>query len=104
MATYIEPMTDAVLRITVQQAGVLRDDATVVANIYNPKGTLVAEAVALSAVGGGSGAYTLSWLNTWTTLAGKALQGEYLAVVTSTRAGVQRVRRFRVPVRFDDDS
>lgn len=104
MADFLEPRTDGELKITVSQAGILRDDATVTATVYSPRATLLATDVPLTGVGGGTGAYTLAWEADWTEVAGKAVTGEYLVEVTSARAGVQRVRRFRVPVRFTDDS
>jgi hypothetical protein len=105
MAEYLEPQTDGELRITVTQAGALRDDATVTADIYTPKGVQIATAESFAAQGSGSGAYILQWDRTWSeTNAGKPIEGEFLAVVTVVRGSMQRVRHFRVPIRFDDDS
>ena len=42
MAALITPQTDAELTITVVQGGTPRDDATVTANVYSPKGVRVA--------------------------------------------------------------
>ena len=100
--TSIEPSTDGTITVTVQVAGTLQDDATVVANVYTPRGAKVADAVAFTPVGSGSGEYTLAWDATWTESSGRGVEGEYLLEVVSTRVGVKRTRRFRQPVQYTD--
>jgi hypothetical protein len=101
--TPIEPQTTAELRITVRQGGTLRDDCTAVANVYRPTGGApVGSNQNMPLQGSGTGTYVLTWLPAWTEQTGQAVEGEYVAVITVTRAGIQRTRRFRVPVQFDD--
>lgn len=104
MADYIAPNTDALLTITVKEAGVPRDDATVTAKVYSPKGQVVANGVSLAAQGSGSGAYVLSIDNDWSVIGGKPVEGEYVAEITAVRGSFTSTNRFRYTVRFDDDS
>lgn len=104
---YIEPGTDATLTIRVEQPdGTPRDDAVVTATVYGPRPGTAPFIVdqALAAVGGGTGRYTLAIAAAWSVAGGKYVPGEYLARVTTVRAGKTRVRDFRYAVRFDDDS
>lgn len=98
----LEPQTDGTFTVTVEVAGVLRDDATVTASVYNPRGVLVANAIALTPVGSSTGKYNLAWLGTWTESSGRAIPGEYLVEVITNRIGVRRTRRFRQPIQFTD--
>lgn len=106
VATYLEPLTDGTLQLTVKTGGVLRDDATVRAvAVYSPTGATVATNVSMPATGGGTGIYTLSIPASWSDDGtGKAVEGEFVVVLEAIRAGTRRTRRYRYPVRWDDDS
>lgn len=102
VVAYIEPQTTADYVITVTLNDVPQDGATVTGSVYNPKGQAVTTDAAFTANGGGTGTYTLTWLPSWTEQGGKPLQGEFMLRVKVVLGGRQRVRQFRVPVRFDD--
>jgi hypothetical protein len=97
MSLSIAPKTDGTFRLTVFDGDTPVDTATVTASIYAPTGIEQASEVVLSPVGGGTGAYALAWQSAWTQTA-----GEFVAVVTAIHGGLQRVRRFRIAVQYDD--
>jgi len=102
VATYIEPQTDAILDITVKDAGALVTDATVTATgVWSPMGTQVASNVSMGHQG--SGVYRLNIARAWSESAGKAVEGEFMAEIKAVRGGVERRRRFRYVVKFDDE-
>jgi len=102
VATYIEPQTDAILDITVKDAGALVTDATVTATgVWSPTGTQVASNVSMGHQG--SGVYRLNIARAWSESAGKAVEGEFMAEIKAVRGGVERRRRFRYVVKFDDE-
>lgn len=105
-ATYIEPQTTADVRFTVLLNGVTKvDNCTITADIYSPKGAEIASNVSVPSDGGGTGTYTLTWLDTWTeNVNQKPVEGEYLIQAVVLRAGRKRTLRYRVPVRFTDDT
>lgn len=100
---YIEPQTDAILKITVKDtAGVVVTDAVATATVvYSPAGVSVASNVTMPHQG--AGVYHLSISRAWSDNSGKAIEGEFVAEVKVTRGGVERRRRFRYPVKFDDE-
>ena len=98
----IEPSTDGTVTVTLSVLGVLKDDATLTANVFSPKGVQLATAVAMTPTGSSSGKYTLPWVYTWTQVGGKGVEGEYLVEVTAVRSGMHRTRRFRQPVQYTD--
>lgn len=100
---YIEPQTDAILKITVKDtAGVAVTDAVATATaVYSPAGASVATNVTMPHQG--AGVYHLSISRTWSDNSGKAIEGEFVAEIKVTRGGVERRRRFRYPVKFDDE-
>jgi hypothetical protein len=105
VADYLEPLTDGTLTVQVLVNDVPKDDATVKALVvYSPKGVSVATNVTMAAVGGNTGKYILNILAAWSSDSGKALEGEYVAVVEVVRSGTKRTRRIRYPVRWDDDN
>lgn len=102
MVSYIEPQTTADVVFAVQEDALPRDDATVIATVFSPKGVKLVNSLPVPSDGPGLGTYTLTWLPAWTESAGKAVEGEYLIELKVTRGGRERRRRFRIPVRFDD--
>lgn len=103
MSLSIDPRTDGELRLTVFEGDTPLDTATVTASVYAPTGAKQADTAALTAVGGGTGAYRLPWLREWSTDGtGKAITGEFVVEATAVYGGLQRVRRFRIAVQFDD--
>lgn len=103
VATYIEPQTDATLRVTVKDStGALVTDATVIALVvYSPAGATAATNQAMSHQG--AGVYQLSISRSWSDNSGKAIEGEFVVEIKITRAGTERRRRFRYVVHWDDD-
>lgn len=103
-ALSLTPNTSGVLSVTVEEGGVLRDDATVTATVYPPQGrAALATNVAMPATGGGTGIYTLAVDADWSVSAGKYIEGEYIADVLAVRGLLQAMSRIRYTVRFTDD-
>jgi hypothetical protein len=99
----IAPRTDGELRLTVFEGDTPIDTAAVSASVYAPTGAKQADNVDLSAVGGSTGAYRLAWQSAWSTDGeGRAITGEFVVEATAIYGGLQRVRRFRIAVQFDD--
>lgn len=104
MADYINPMSDAEWHLKVEDKdGNILSDATVVADVFSPTGVLVGNDQTM-AWNAGLQRYVLNISKTWSTSSGLPVVGEFLVVVTVTRTGLQRVRRFRYVVKFDDDT
>ena len=102
MAAYIEPQTDALLDITVKDAGALVTDAVVTAvGVWSPLGTQVASSVSMAHQG--SGVYRLNIARAWSESSGKAVEGEFMVEIKAARGGIERRRRFRYVVKFDDE-
>lgn len=101
---WITPRTDAELTIIVKQGGTLRDDATVTASVFSPRGGAVTTDAALTPRSGGTGEYVLPILATWSEASGRAVEGEFVVQVKALRAGAQTITRFRYNVRFNDDN
>lgn len=98
----IDPLTTGVLRITVKDgAGLLVSDATASADVLQPSGKRVANDVAFVNVG--SGVYTMTIEPGWSDAgSGKALTGVFSAVVTITRGGNIRTKKFDYLVAFTE--
>lgn len=100
----IEPGTDALFRVRLKVNGILRDDATVTASVYSPRGVEVATNQAMIPVGPigleASGLYSLAIQPNWSIVSGKYIEGEFLVRVKAIR-GSTRVRDFRYNCQFD---
>ena len=98
----IDPLTTAILKITVKDgAGLLVSDATATADVILPSGKRVANDVAFVNVG--SGVYTMTIEPSWSDAgAGKPLVGVFSAVVTITKGGYVRTKKFDYLVAFSE--
>lgn len=103
LVTYIPPNTDAQLRITLKdRSDVAITSGTVTADVYNPSGTRVATASALTHLG--AGVWALSIAASWSYSAGVYTQGEFVGVITASYSGNTLTKRVRWPVMFDDNT
>jgi hypothetical protein len=97
----IDPITTGTLSITVRNSvGALVADAAAVADVYKPSGQRVADDIALTNLG--SGIYALTIDSAWSSSAGKPILGVFWAIITVTKSGQTRTKRFRYLVDFTD--
>lgn len=91
----VEPRSSARILLTVTQAGLAIVDATVVYEVYTPRGQQIA-------TGGvyyvpAIQAYRMEWLPSWT-----PDEGEYVVRVRVTKDTAKRTLQLRIPIRYPD--